>query len=348
MLQLSQSTVQPLQPTAAIGRTATHIMLPSIANVHDAYFKQILADAKVAGQFLRDHLPPEVVKLLAPQPPEPLPASFVDEQLREHHADLLFRMELKDGGEAFTYLLIEHKSSPDEGARLQLLRYVVRILTNYFEHNNRQLPLPAVLPLLVHQGPEPWTYSCEFVNLFGDVPEPLRPYLPSFQHSLLDLAVTPDEKLSTVVRLRPPLLALKYARRADLPERLGIILAGIEDLPLQDLKRMAVYLDKCPIRVSHERMRQELRRLRPEYEEKFMGWFSQGFFDDGVQQGRKEGRVEGEAKTLVRQLEKRFGPLPLEVRERVLAADLQSLDTWLDRVIDAADLKSVFEDALSA
>ena len=218
-------------------------MLPSIANVHDAYFKQILADAKVAGQFLRDHLPPEVVKLLAPQPPEPL-----------------------------------------------------------------------------------------------------RPYLPSFQHSLLDLAVTPDEKLSTVVRLRPPLLALKYARRADLPERLGLILAGVEELPLQDLKRMAVYLDKCPIRVSHERMRQELRRLKPEYEEKFMGWFSQGFFDDGVEQGR----VEGEAKTLVRQLEKRFGPLPLEVRERVLAADLQSLDTWLDRVIDAADLKSVFEDALSA
>ena len=87
-----------------------------------------------------------------------------------------------------------------------------------------------------------------------------------------------------------------------------MILAGIEDLPLQDLKRMAMYLDKGPIRVSPERMRQELRRLRPEYEEKFMGWFSQGFFDDGVQQGRKEGRVEGEAKTLVRQLEKRFGP----------------------------------------
>ena len=148
--------------------------------------------------------------------------------------------------------------------------------------------------------------------------------------------------------MRPPLLALKYARRADLPERLGLILAGVEELPLQDLKRMAVYLDKCPIRVSHERMRQELRRLKPEYEEKFMGWFSQGFFDDGVEQGRTEGRVEGEAKTLVRLLEKRFGPLTPQLRERVLAADLQSLDTWLDRVIDAADLKSVFEDALSA
>ncbi len=66
----------------------------------------------------------------------------------------------------------------------------------------RQLPLPPVLPLLVHQGPDGWKLSCEFADLFGAVPEPLRPYLPSFRHALVDLAPMEDGALSREVRLR--------------------------------------------------------------------------------------------------------------------------------------------------
>src|SRR5262249_12654364 len=86
------------------------------------------------------------------------------------------------------YVLMEHKSSPDAGARLQLLRYVVRILVSWYKQNKEQLPLPAVIPLLVSQGPDCWKFSCEFVDLFGDVPTPLLPYLPSFRHALVDLS----------------------------------------------------------------------------------------------------------------------------------------------------------------
>jgi predicted transposase YdaD len=84
----------------------------------------------------------------------------VDEELRQHHSDLLFRVRLR-GSEAFAYLLLEHKSSPDPGARLQLLRYVVRILTHWYEQNKPKLPLPPVLPLLANQGPGEWKHSCE-------------------------------------------------------------------------------------------------------------------------------------------------------------------------------------------
>ena len=71
--------------------------------------------------------------------------------------------------------------------------------------------------------------------------------------------------------------------------------------------------------------------------------FGQKYFDDGmakgVQQGRMEGRVEGE---LARLLEKRFGDIPSGVRERISTADLPSLESWLERVLDAPDLQSVF------
>src|SRR5579862_3751371 len=122
-----------------------------VVNAHDAFFKQVLSDPKLADTFLREHLPADVVGLLGPEPPEPVPGSFVDEDLRQHHSDLLFRVRLKTGSGAFAYVLMEHKSTPDQAARLQLLRYVVRLLTQWYEQNE-ELPLPPVLPLLVHQG----------------------------------------------------------------------------------------------------------------------------------------------------------------------------------------------------
>jgi predicted transposase/invertase (TIGR01784 family) len=321
-------------------------MSAQLTNIHDAFFKQALGDPELAGRFLREHLPPAVVEQLGPETPEPLPGSFVDEELRQHHSDLLFRMHLKSGGDAFAYLLLEHKSSPDEGARLQLLRYIVRVLTNWYEQNGRRLPLPPVLPLLAHQGPGEWTFSCESVDLFGEVPPALQPYLPTFRHALVDLTVTPDTALSTIARLRALLAALKYSRRQDLPEHLHIILADVDSLEMRDVRLILTYLDQGPVAVSHERMRQLLKDQMPDQQERIMGWITQPYFEDGMKQGRAEGRTEGrtegQAKSLIRLLERRFGTLPEPLRARVFDADVPSLDAWLDRVFDAPDLHAIF------
>jgi predicted transposase YdaD len=69
-------------------------MSKQLLNIHDAFFKQALSDPLLAGTFLREHLPPDVAGLLGSEPPEPVPVSFVDEELRQHHSDLLFRVHL--------------------------------------------------------------------------------------------------------------------------------------------------------------------------------------------------------------------------------------------------------------
>ncbi len=56
-----------------------------------------------------------------------VPRTFVDPELRAHLADVIFRVALRGGGEAFVYVLIEHKSHPDRWVAFQLLRYVVRL-----------------------------------------------------------------------------------------------------------------------------------------------------------------------------------------------------------------------------
>jgi len=69
-------------------------------------------------------------------------------------------------------------------------------------------------------------------------------------------------------------------------------------------------------------------------------------FLDLIRQGRIEGevrgRVEGEARVLLRLAERRFGPLPADVRDRIMTADSPILGTWLDRLMDAPTLDAVF------
>ena len=326
-------------------------MSSHIANIHDAYFKQVLGNQQAADTFLREHLPREVIELLTPEPPEPVRGSFVDEKLRQHHSDLLFSLQLNTGQDALVYVLVEHKSSVDPAARLQLLRYIVRVLTDWHEGHDKRLPLPAVLPLLVHQGPGKWQASCEFVDLFGVVPEMLRPNLPSFRHALVDLGCIADDRLSAEPRLRAHLKALKYARRPDLPEKVKIILAEAPVLEVLDVALILTYIERGPIVVRPEVIREALHSLVPDREGEIMGSLTQPYFAKGLAEGLAkgranglvEGRAEGEATALVRVLEKRFGALPTALRQQVLTADMGSIETWLDRALDVPDLNSVFK-----
>ena len=74
-----------------------------------------------------------------------------------------------------------------------------------------------------------------------------------------------------------------------------------------------------------------------------MGCFSQPYYEKGLAEGRSEGRAETAAKILARLLEKRFGEIPASFRQRIFAADMSSLETWVERAFDARDLQSIFD-----
>ncbi len=324
-------------------------MSKQAVNIHDAFFKNVMSDPNIAAQFLREHLPRDVARLLSAETPELLSGSFVDEDLRQHQSDLLFRIRLATGTEAFAYVLVEHKSSPDSLTRLQLLRYVTRVLTNWHRHN-RRLPLPPIVPLVAHHGPGAWTVSHELAELFEPVPGPLRPYLPSLRHALVDLARVDDSALSHHIRLRAFLKALKYILRPDLSDHLDILFAELPALDLVDAILILTYIDKGPVAVRARAMQAALDRVAPGRKEEIMGHFSQEFFDEGMAKGEAKGmangiakgELKGEAKALTRLLEKRFGALPPHLGERISTADVQSIENWFDRAIDAPDLASVF------
>ena len=342
-------------------------MSKQFASIHDAFFKKVMSDPQVAGQFLRERLPPEVAVLLSSEAPELLPGSYVSEELAQAHSDLLFRFRLNEAGseDVFAYLLVEHKSKADPLARLQLLRYVTRILEKWYGEHKR-LPLPIVLPLLAHHGPKGWTISTQFADLFGRVPEPLRPYLVSFRHALVDLARIEDDALSRHVRLRAFLKALKYIQRWDLAKRIDSLMADAAELKSVDVVLLLNYIGKGPVPVSNDVIRAALHRWVPSREEEIMASFGQEYFESGkaagvaeglqqgmqqgiqrgmqqgMQEGLQQGLQRGRASSLIELLETRFGRVPARLRKRIYGADAAAIDVWLKRVISAPDLSSIF------
>ncbi|MBK1621714.1 hypothetical protein CKO42_25660 [Lamprobacter modestohalophilus] len=63
----------------------------------------------------------------------------------------------------------------------------------------------------------------------------------------------------------------------------------------------------------------------------------------GIDKGAIIGEQRGEAKTLLRQLTRKFGPDCAErYRERVEAANIKQLDAWLDNILTAESPETVF------
>jgi len=70
--------------------------------------------------------------------------------------------------------------------------------------------------------------------------------------------------------------------------------------------------------------------------------FYQDVFGEGRVEGKQEGRVEGEAAVLLRQMERKFRPLPDSARQRIASADAETLLVWAERVLDANSLDEVW------
>ena len=98
-----------------------------ISNPHDRFFKEVFSREDVGRDFVLRHLPPYIVALLDTDSLTLTRDSFVDKELREHFSDMVYKVRLRSGGEAYICVLPEHKSYADPMTGFQVLRYKVRI-----------------------------------------------------------------------------------------------------------------------------------------------------------------------------------------------------------------------------
>jgi predicted transposase/invertase (TIGR01784 family) len=320
---------------------------------HDQFFKRLLDHAGTAGVLLRERLPKEVAERLAPDAPELVSGSFVDNELREYHTDRLYRVRTVDGEAAFIYALVEHKSSPDPGIGLQLLIYQTRVWQWWVEHQGQRWEeggrrrLPAIFPLVIYHGKAEWRIPLDFASGIDLADDALRPYLLDFRYSLAELGRIDDARLSREKRLRIGLLILKRGSgEGDLREILLELGRAALSLGFDDLVALVHYILLESNEVEAAMLRGVLREIVPDQEARIMSIAAEEWKAEGIQigqaMGKAEGKAEGKADMLLRLLRRRFDMLPEAMVAKVRNASEDQLNEWADNILDAHSLDMVF------
>lgn len=152
---------------------------------NQALTEETFADRPQAIAFFKSHLPPGIAAKADWASLTELPWSFTKPSPEEEASDLLFKVNI-GGRDALLYLVFEHQSTADPAMPLRMLYYLSEILNRHLEEYG--LPLPPVLPYVFHQGTLRLNTSPAFEDLFDlpvELTETLMPYLPKFQHNLI-------------------------------------------------------------------------------------------------------------------------------------------------------------------
>ncbi len=290
----------------------------------------------MAGTFLRERLPKEIADSLSSAAPELVDGSFIDGEFRQHLTDRLFRVETVTGRAVYVYVLVEHKSHPDDWIAFQLLRYLVRIWEQAKLKLDRGDRLPPVVPLVIYHGREAWRIPPLFSALVN-AEESWREHLLDFRFPVVDLGRIDDAALSRDDRLRGGFLTLKYVFQRGVTHE---VVAGIGRALREDpelAKRTLLYLIQAYEELDMDRIHVFSEEAFPGKAEEYKSIFAR----EMISKGRHE-----EASSLFRRLlQKKFaaGDLPVRIEEKLAGATLEEIESWTDRILDARTLEDIFD-----
>ena len=227
------------------------------------------------------------------------------------------------------YCLFEHQSRVDPWIVYRLLQYMLHIWQREIQAGTPPGQLPPIIPLVLHQGPQAWTISCQFVdqlNIPAELKASLVPLQPSFEHLLIDLPRLPVEQMGEPLVLRLVLAAMKAARQGQIMEWLEGFLPYWTRLLEQEqwegiVMTLLRYLFEVESRVEDSTIRAVLARVEDQSIRERVMSIAEQFRAEGRAEGRAKGRAEGRAEgrraAILSTIELRFGIVPETVRIRV-------------------------------
>ena len=163
-----------------------------IQNVHDKFFKETFSRIDVATNFLEEFLPPDFVQKLN------LPSltiennSFIDENLEEHFADILYTCQYSEGGKVKLVFLYQHKSYKEDYPHWQLNQYMINVWQGGVKQK-KEKPI-VVIPIVIYHGREKWNYQ-PMRAYFDNLHEELLKFIPEFEYYLVDLNKVSNQQI---------------------------------------------------------------------------------------------------------------------------------------------------------
>ncbi|MCE7987762.1 MAG: hypothetical protein DYG89_41895 [Caldilinea sp. CFX5] len=305
-------------------------MSDKLVNPHDAFFKQYLSQPMVASDFLRHHLPTDLVALLDLQQLRLEKDSFVDEKLRSYFSDLIYTAMTHDANPVAVALLAEHKSYPDDWVDFQVLRYKVGYWVREFEaieatiekqraatkeaaqaglpppvYPKARTTLTPILVILVYHGKESWQIPLRFARHLTGMEDPASPlsqvmgrYVPDFEPHFINISAMADDAIRGEVATRLMMTVLKYIFADRLDGRLAEILAMANEvlrLPsgIEMVMALLRYITRSAVKLNRAEITQQLLAYLPKEGGFLMETLAQEWIEEGKSIGFDLGKKEG-------------------------------------------------------
>jgi hypothetical protein len=311
---------------------------------HDALYHRLFSDPRMVAQLLRDFVAGPWLDDLDLDRMERLNAKRHADTGERREGDMVWRIPRRGGGETYLVLLLEFQSTSDPWMALRVLVYA-GLLWQHLIRENRLLPdgrLPPILPVVLYNGDSPWAARLalhDLIGLPGD--SPLWRWQPAMSYYMVDESRFDDADLARRDTLPALLFRLETTQQPDRVVMLAdAVVAWFAAHPEFATLRSAFAALLSSLMGPLDpavRVPEELSEVRAMLATRAETWKQQW-----LTEGRQEGRQEGEAALLLRLLERRFGPLPVRVRDQVAAASTAELEEWGLRVLDGGSLDDVF------
>ena len=314
---------------------------------HDRGYKLLFSHPRMVEDLLRGFVRGDWISRLDFASLERVPGDLVSDDLSERRSDGVWRLRWADGRRrGWFYLLLEFQSSAQPFMALRLVVYAGLLLQNLIRTCRLKASrgLPAVLPVVLYNGRRRWRAPREMADLFVPMHHDLRRHLLGLEYILVDGLGGSDEELKG--NLVSALFRIEACRTPEELARVAAEVAVLVPREEADLRRAFVlWMKRVLHRISPGAIISAIEGLEDSamLEENLREWHQRGLrrsHKKGLEEGREEGFVQGARRILLRQIERRFGPVAKGVQVRVQRiTSVEELEMLAEKVVTAGSLR---------
>ncbi|MEM7539783.1 MAG: Rpn family recombination-promoting nuclease/putative transposase [Chloroflexota bacterium] len=156
-------------------------MADTVYNIHDRGYTKLFSNLTIFKQLLFSFVEESWVDELDFNTAERINKSFISDSYKHRTSDILYKVKLR-GKDIYLVILTEFQSSVDRFMALRVLHYITCFYMDYIETKRKEMDnrkdagylLPAIFPIVLYNGTEDWTAPVDIADLIQ-------------QHELLDL-----------------------------------------------------------------------------------------------------------------------------------------------------------------
>ncbi len=264
-------------------------------NQYDLGYKELFSHAKLVEELIVSFVPLDFVKQMDFSTLERIDKSFVTRSAQRRESDLIWKVNYC-GSEAYIYLLIEFQSKNDYWMAMRILRYIMEFYSDLTKNfTGRRRKLPAVFPVMLYNGDFKWTAPDSLEKLI-DSHGISEKFLPKFSYFPIVENQFSEEFL---FKLNNAVSAIFYAENSDSsdPNDYFSVIASLirEESPeiVSAIEQwLFIIFTKEPEQLAILETFEELKDGIPMVATKI-----KKFYQNAVEQGKLEGKLEGSAET---------------------------------------------------